>query len=114
MKALIKYARFEGNKVVLIPTAEGNEYLKKFGPPTLSSTDKKIVKMEEGTEQIGGKDGVELIAFVGEVESDIQHFKEEIAPPLNTFQVRVHTISAITWILNMPFGNLKKEEPNTA
>jgi hypothetical protein len=103
VKPLIKFYRHEGNKVILIPTTEGLEYLK-MRPEQQKFVSDKLppsgLRLEISEDTIGG---AKLIALVGTLDGDIINITVNQNMPNNYFKMQVYTGNQTRYFLNLPF-----------
>lgn len=100
MKALIKYARFEGAKAILIPTAEGINFIETTKPRAESGGGRVGISLEKGEETIGK---AALIAYIVTVDSPIMHLSIEQNIPLNQNKYRIFSQNGINYFLTLPY-----------
>lgn len=101
MKPILKFYRFEHNKVILIPTAEGADYLGKNKVLLKSDKSPLPIPFEKGSDTVGDK---VILAYVATLQSTVIHNTIENSIILNYTKVRIFTGGQINYFLQLPFG----------
>jgi hypothetical protein len=102
IKPLVKYSRFDGKNIVLIPTKEGVEYFNQNKVFLRSDKSPEPVKLEQGQDTIG-KDTV-IIALVGNLPTEVIYCSNEQSVALNKNTYRFFTAGQVNYFLHIPYG----------
>lgn len=102
--ALIKFHRFDGQKVILIPTKEGVEYFEKEKPTVVSQNNPSGIPLSKGEETIGE---TKLIAYIVDLGSQIVNYSNDSNIVLNTNKFRFFVQSGVNFFLNIHLNSPK-------
>jgi len=100
MKRLIKYLRFEDDRVILIPTGAGLEY-HKTNPLTMYCTTAQPCTFKEGTDVYA--EGNALFALIAELPAKITHLEDQQNTLLNKHTIRA-AAGGLNYHLNVPLN----------
>jgi hypothetical protein len=92
MKPTLKYARFEGNKIIIVPTTVGKKYLENRG-------------LEEGIDTVGGQ---EVKALTKTFSGNLKNFTVEMTPSKNVN--RIFAFSSTEEQISIGFPHYAEEE----
>jgi len=98
--SIIKWYRFEGNKLILLPSAEGFEYVKNH--PFIFTDDDGLKRpLSKSTEKLAG---IDVTSYVMEFTGDILHSACDASIVYNTFIIRVFTSAGSNSYLKIPYS----------
>jgi hypothetical protein len=111
-KPLIKYSRLDGDKVILVPTADGVKYFEQFKPTFVAERTGQQKVFTEEQDRIGD---TQLLAFTARFDNRIVHFDHGQNPAMNfnTFRCFIGGGLDTNWLLRIPWSlkglDIKKE-----
>ncbi len=97
---LVKYARFEGGKVIIIPTADGIKLFKDKPPKLVWEGNPSGLLMKEDEETVAGQ---KVVSFTAELGSPIQYYQHEVSTILNYNKFRFYTGSNVNYFLTLEY-----------
>lgn len=101
-KPLFKFYRHEGNKVIIIPTADGLTYFDNNKNIASFKSDKgQINHFRKGMEKVST---AEVLTFEIEFDANILHIECKQNIPMNKVQFRVYTSGQVNYYMKLPFS----------
>jgi hypothetical protein len=98
--SVLKYYRFEGSKIILLPSEDGLKVIQQLNPTFRSQNNPRGLSLSLGEESVGKNKVISLIADFG---ANIIHVQCEQNVVLNKIDFRVFTSGSQNFYLTLPF-----------